>query len=178
MKLFLLLPCLLLLASCQKAPDTAQLKEELADVLWTDSFTYEYTYLDLDGDGEDELLIQMEDDPQGYNGVFHYEDGQLVCWNSDAVELSCWDSPLQNGYMVRQYHYNGTRSYTVFRYLPGGETEESSTLFARDELIPEDSTEPCPYYEVNGEEVTKEVFDRQVELITTKLLDRSAWTIL
>ena len=38
---------------------------------------FEYTYLDLDGDGVVELLVQLQDDPCGYNAVFHF-DGEPV----------------------------------------------------------------------------------------------------
>ena len=149
---------------------------------WIPSFTktgiieYEYTYMDLDGDGVVELLVQMVDDPAGYNGVFHYADGKIVCWNSDAMEGSHRSYPLSDGTMVRQYDYNGNPSYTIFRYSNSGEMEDIHNLFARVYLVPEDSTEPCPYYTIDGEEVTKEVFDEKVkELIIDKVLGREAW---
>lgn len=147
---------------------------------WKDTILFygelEYTYLDLDGDGVEELLIQWADDPCSYNGVFHYESGKLYCWQHDDMEGSCRDYPLQDGTMVRQYDYNGTRSYTVFCYQANGEMEELFSLFAREELIPEDSANPCPYYEVDGNEVDKTVFDEQLnDLITNQMLNRSAW---
>ena len=40
-------------------------------------FPYEYTYLDVDGDGDPELLMQMENDPCSYNGVFHFDGERL-----------------------------------------------------------------------------------------------------
>ena len=138
---------------------------------------YEYTYLDLDGDGVHELLVQLEDDPHGYNAVFHFENGQIFCWNSDMVESSCCDYPLNNSTMVRQYDFSGTRSYTIFRYKEGGEEENISQLFAREELIPEDSSEPCPYYEIDGKEVDKVEFDKQLDLLVTgRLVERAEWT--
>ena len=141
-----------------------------------DAMEYEYTYLDLDGDGEVELLVQLQDDPCGYNGVFHFDGEQMLCWNSDSVEGSCRDYPLCNGIMVRQYDYSGTRSYTLFRYKSNGETEYVSQLFARDELIHLDSTEPCPYYEIDGTEIDKDEFDKQINsLITEKLIKRTDW---
>ena len=142
-------------------------------------FPYEYTYLDVDGDGEAELLIQMEDDPCGYNGVFHFDGERLLCWNSDAVEMTCRDYPLTDGTMVQQYDYGGTRSYTLFRYCSDGEREELHFLFARDELVYEDSTLPCPYYEVDGTEVDEAGFETRLEeLVGSKLLDRTRWTAL
>ncbi len=144
-----------------------------------ESMEYEYTCMDLDGDGVPELLVQMEDNPCGYNAVFHFEDGKLFCWNSDTVELSHRDYPLSDGTMVRQYDYAGTTSYMLFRYQEDGEEEELSTLFVREELIPEDSPEPCPYYAIDGQEVAQSVFEEQLEaLVKERLLDRSAWTAI
>lgn len=140
---------------------------------------YEYTYLDLDGDSVVELLIQMINDLSGYNAVFHFADGKLLCWNSDTTEVNCRDYPLSDGKMVRQYDYNGTRSYTIFRYRNNGETEEFMHLFAREELIPEDSTEPCPYYTIDGREVDKAVFEEKLaEVVTDRILEREDWTAL
>ena len=142
-------------------------------------FPYEYTYLDVDGDGEAELLIQMEDDPCGYNGVFHFDGERLQCWNSDALEMTCRDYPLTDGTMVRQYDYGGTRSYILFRYRSDGEREELHFLFARDELVYEDSTLPCPYYELDGTEVDKAEFEARLDgLVGSNLLDRASWTAL
>lgn len=142
-----------------------------------DGLAYEYTYLDLDGDGGVELLVQMAGDPGGYNGVFHFADGVLVCWNSDAMEMSCRDYPLSDGTMVRQYDINGTRTYTLFRYQADGEREEISRLFAREELLSEDSAEPCPYYEIDGNAVDKAEFEKQLAaLVTGRMLPSSAWT--
>ncbi|MBD5531725.1 MAG: hypothetical protein HDQ98_05915 [Lachnospiraceae bacterium] len=150
--------------------------EGWADFLQSD-LTYEYTYLDLDGDGIEELLIQMEDAPFCYNAVFHYADGALYCWNQDMVEMTSGDYPLLDGTMVSQYDYNDTSSYTIFRYLPDGERETLSQLYARESLVDEDSDLPCPYYEVDGVEVDHSVFAEQLEkLITKQLLPRSAWT--
>ena len=124
----------------------AQLETMWIPDFWADPFSYEYTYLDVDWDGEAELLVQMEDDPCGYNGVFHFDGERLQCWNSDAVEMTCRDYPLTDGTMVRQYDYGGTRSYTLFRYRSDGEREELHSLFARDELVYEDSPLPHPYH--------------------------------
>ena len=137
---------------------------------------YEYTYLDLDEDGVLELLVQLVDDPCGYNAVFHFEKGKIFCWNSDAVEMSCRDYPLQNGIMVRQYDYAGTRTYDLFRYNSKGEREIICSLFARDELIQEDSSEQFPYYSINGNEIDKSEFDKQLNLLVIdKMLDSTVW---
>lgn len=138
---------------------------------------YEYTCMDLDSGDIPELLIQMTEDPYTYNAVFHFEDGRLVCWNSDGLEGSCRDYPLKDGSMVRQYDVNGSRSYTLFRYQSGGEAAEISCLFAREESFPDDSAQACPYYEIDGTEVDKTTFYEHLDArITARLLDRSAWT--
>lgn len=198
------LSCLVILAGCGKAAEeplesagaayAAFLSGDIslfdsADIYawgldtWKDTILFygglEYTYLDLDGDGAEELLIQLADDPCGFNGVFHYDSGKLYCWQYDGTEGSCRDYPLKDGTMVRQYDYSGTRSYTIFRYLADGGMEELLSLFAREELIPEDSASICPYYEVDGNEVDKTVFDEQLNnLVTNQMLDRSAWTAI
>lgn len=140
------------------------------------SMTYEYTYLDLDGDSIVELLVQMIDSPCEYNGVFHYEEGQVYCWNSDAMEMSCRDYPLSDGTMVRQLEFGENNSYTIFRYTSDGEREEISSFLAREELLTEDSSEPCPYYEIDGNEVSKSVFDEELKMmIQERILEKSAW---
>lgn len=139
-------------------------------------FKFECTMLDLDGDEVDEMLIQAVGSPENYNGVFHCEDGQVICWNHDTCEGSSRAYPLKDGTMVRQYDTNGATSYTLFKYLPTGEMNEIGTLFVRHELIPEDSTEPCPYYNVNGKEVTQAEFEDALEsMVTSSVLDQSAW---
>ncbi len=139
----------------------------------------EYTYLDLDGDGGEELLVQWVNDPGSYNGVFHFEHGKLFCWENDMVEATSRNYPLKDGTVVYQYDYNGTYSYTLCQCQPNGDKEPVSTLFIREELIPEDSTAPCPYYEVDGEEVDEETFEEQLKTrVTDQLLDRSAWMAL
>lgn len=163
--------------------DSALLDEQQSEMWWipdfqSESMDYEYAYLDLDGDGTVELIIQMEDAPHDYNGVFHFEDGRIYCWNSDAMEMSCRDYPLSDATMVRQYDMNGS-SYTVFSYNSDGEAETVHSLFAREERITDDSTEPCPYYEVDGEEVDEAEFYEQLDaLVLDKLLNRSEWTAI
>ena len=191
--------CLLILSGCEKSPqvqaetayeaflsgdislfdDTE--KETWALDVWTDTILpsggLEYTYLDLDGDGVSELLVQYVDDPCTYNGVFRCNSGKLFCWQNDFSDGSCRDYPLRDGKMVRQYDFSRTCTYTVFRYDTDGKIEELSRLFAREELIPEDSEKPCPYYEIDGEEADKAVFDEKLnEMVTEQMLDRSAWT--
>lgn len=141
-----------------------------------DTLQYEYVFLDLDEDNEVELLIQTLDDPRGYNGVFHVKDGKIYCWNSDSTDMQCRDYPLRDGTMVRQYDYAGTRSYHIFWYKSDGEVHWYSKLFAREELIPKDSKEPCPYYEIDGMELNVEEFELNLKiLITDYLLERDAW---
>lgn len=189
-----LLACALLLAGCgvsaQAAyekllsgdlslfdPDNARawaLEEWIPLLLSTGGL--EYTLLDLDGDGTEELLLQQEDNPSGYNGVFHFDGKKLYCWQNDGMEASCWDYPLQDGTMVRQYDFGGGRSYRVFRYQADGTEETLWELFAREELLGEDSAEPCPYYQIDGEEVDQETFAERLEaLVTSQILPRSAW---
>ena len=55
-----------------------------------------------DGDGGSGL-VQMVEQPQQFNAVFHYGDGELSCWQYDIVEMSCRDYPWSDGAMVRQY---------------------------------------------------------------------------
>ena len=149
---------------------------------WTDFYLpnseLEYVLLDLDGDDISELLVQYADSPETLNAVFHYSDGKLICWNFDSAEGSGRDYPLKEyGIMVRQYDFNGTRSYTVFRYLSNGEQMELFNFFVRDELIDESDTTPVPYYEVDGYEVEREAFEEEFEKrITSQRLDRSDWT--
>ena len=57
---------------------------------------YEYVYMDLDQDAQEELVVQMADNPGGYNGIFYFADGRLICWNSDGTEMSGRDYPLQD----------------------------------------------------------------------------------
>ncbi|MCM1191109.1 MAG: hypothetical protein NC123_03235 [Butyrivibrio sp.] len=142
-------------------------------------YVYEYVYMDLDGDGVEELLVQYINSPESYNGVFHYEDGRLYCWQHDTVEMTCRDYPLKDGTMVRQYDTNGTNIYNLFRYQSDGSEVESNSLFARTELWDESSTAPCPYYEVDGTEVSEAVFEELLkDLVTDQRLDASDWTVL
>lgn len=162
--------------------DMSLLADGQTDTWWIPNFqskdvSYEYAYLDLDQDGFPELLVQGKDDPGSYNGVFHYENGELFCWQSDGTEMSSQEYPLEDGTMVSQYEYNGTCSYTLFSYLPDGQRKELSHLFVRKEKIPSDSPEPCPYYEIDGKQVDQDVFEAQLKSrITDRLLDPSGWT--
>ena len=163
--------------------DSADIKRWRLDVWWEDILNLdeelEYVYLELDGDGVEELLVQYKDSPEAYNGVFHYEDNKLYCWQNDGTEGSCRDYPLRDGTMVRQYDYNGTSSYTLFRYRTDGSTEKLTDLFIRDELINPDSTDPCPYYEIGGMEVDKNTFEEQLKnLVSDRRLEPSDWTAL
>lgn len=161
--------------------DRALLDESQTDMWYIPDFQddmlqYEYTYLDVNADGSSELLVQLADDPCGYNGVFHYEEGRIYCWNSDSAEMSSRDYPLKDGIMVSQYDYAGTRTYTLFKYNADGSKANISTLLAREELHPEDSTEKCPYYAIDGIEVDKNEFDKKLNaLVLDRLLERTKW---
>ena len=103
--------------------------------------------------------------PDFQDGVMKYEYTYMDLDGDDVAEL------------LIQYDFNDTRSYTVFRYLANGETENISYLFAREELIDPNSTDPCPYYTVGGNEVDKDTFDEELNnLIANRILNRSAWT--
>lgn len=188
----LLLSCLLVLAGCG-ADDSAAARDayeaflagdlSLLDAAELDRWgleewmglvlvpgEVEYTYLDLDGDNVPELLLQRVDDPAGYNGVFHYEDGGLACWQNDGMEGSCRDYPLEDGTMVRQYDSDGS-SYTLFRYRADGKEETVSSLFLREG--------PGPCCQIDGEEVEAAAFyERLDELVTGRLLGRDCWVTL
>ena len=139
----------------------------------------EYVLLDLDGDGGAELVVQMVAQPQQFNAVFHYGDGELSCWQYDIVEMSCRDYPLEDGAMVRQYD-TGTgpnrysHLYTVFRYLPDGETEECASLAVHQDTQ-EDGTEVFTYL-VDDAEVDQDTFAAEFEeLVGSRLLSLEDW---
>ncbi|SKB89412.1 hypothetical protein SAMN06296386_10856 [Lachnospiraceae bacterium] len=139
-------------------------------------FDYEYTFLDLDGDKADELIVQMENDPGGYNAVFHFENDHITCWFSDSVEMTCFDYPLQNGLMVEEYDYGGSISYHIFRYLSTGRSETVKTLYIREEPLNQDTSLATPIYEVDDKEVSKEAFEKELnESIIENRLDTTAW---
>ncbi len=159
--------------------DDAQVDTWALDI-WKDTILavgeLEYTYLDLDGDGAEELLVQWIEEPGNFNAVFHYENGSLFCWQFDCVEMTSGDYPLKDGAMVSQYDYNGTSSYTIFRYRSDGSREEVATLYAREELTDPEDTAPCPYYEADGNEVDKSDFDEMLgQMILNQVLERGAW---
>ena len=162
--------------------DVSLLEDVQLGQSWVDFYLpnskLEYALLDLDGDDVSELLIQWIDSPESCNAVFHYSEGKLFCWNFDTVEGSSRDYPIQNGTMVHQYDYNGTSSWTGYRYLPDGEHEELFNLFARYEVIPETDTTPAPYYEIDGVEVDQTTFESELEERITNQLDRWIWTVI
>ena len=126
-----------------------------------------------------ELVVQMVEQPQQFNAVFHYGDGELSCWQYDIVEMSCRDYPLEDGAMVRQYD-TGTgpnrysHLYTVFRYLPDGETEECASLAVHQDTQ-EDGTEVFTYL-VDDAEVDQDTFAAEFEeLVGSRLLSLEDW---
>ena len=96
------------------------------------SARYRYTYFDLDGDGGDELVIQLE---YNYWGVFHYEEGKITCWYSEADENANYYL-LRDGTIVREYdNYPDAESYTIFRFGSDGSMEDvSESLDAEQEI--------------------------------------------
>ena len=78
--------------------------------------------------------------------------------------------------MVRQYDHGGS-SFRLFRYFPGGETEDTALLYARAAPDNGGSLRPCPYYEVDGGEVEEAAFQAALEeLVTGWLVPREDWT--
>ena len=125
------------------------------------------------------LAVQMVAQPQQFNAVFHYGDGELSCWQYDIMEMSCRDYPLGDGAMVRQYD-TGTgpnrysNLYTVFRYLPDGETEECASLAVHQDTQ-EDGTEVFTYL-VDDAEVDQDTFAAEFEeLVGSRLLSLEDW---
>ena len=144
-----------------------------------DGLCYEYTFLDLDGDGIEEMPVQMEDSPGDFNSVFHVEDGKVVCWYSDSMEVVCFDYPLKNGSMVNEYNYNGSISYHIFKYLPNGKMEQKTFLYVREEPAYNDDTQKYPVYEINDNEVSRDEFKATLkEQVTDQMLDRKNWNII
>ena len=147
-----------------------------------DQLDLEYTTLDLDGDGVCELLIQAVDDPCSYNGVFHYKDGRLICWQNDPMEMSCRDYPLRDGTMVRQYDTGTGPSryshlYTLLRYQSDGETQTVAQLSVHEDTGEDGAVSVT--YQMDGAEVQQADFEAGFDaLITSQLLERSAWTPL
>lgn len=132
-----------------------------------DGHNYEYMFLDLNEDGDEELLIQMEDNPGGYNAVFHFEEDKIVCWCSDSVELTCFEYSLRNGLMVNEYQYNGTITYSIFNYLSNGEKVQKNMLWYRENDFS---------YNVDNIDVTKEEFENEYKsLIQEQLYDSVDW---
>ena len=160
--------------------DMSVLEDQELGREWVDFYLpnseLEYVFMDLDGDDVSELVLQYVNEPGIFNAVFHYDNGKLICWDLDSVEMSSRNYPLRDGTMVHKYDYSGTQSYIVFRYLPDGSHEELFDLFAREELIYESDTVPVPYYEVDGNETDRRTFDDELYMrISSQVLRRSAW---
>lgn len=147
--------------SCEAAPFADQELASAWPLYWNDSL--EYALLDLDGDGEEELLMQWRDAPGAMNAIFHDEDGEVVCWQLDTVEMTCYDYPLQDGTMVWQYDYGGASAYTLFRYGCSGDRTNFREFYVRRSPWHEGDLRDCPYYEIDGREVTAAVFSAELE---------------
>ena len=82
--------------------------------------------------------------------------------------------------MVRQYDFNGTTTYTLFRYRADGSTKDLTQLIAREGAIDPDSGEElAPSYEVDGMPVDETTFEEWLyDRLTSRLLDPSDWTEL
>ena len=142
-----------------------------------DIFDYEYIFLDIDEDGEDELMIQMENDPGGYNAVFNYDNGSIECWSNDSVEITCYSYPLKNGNMVLKYMYGYSTSYLVFKYSEFGSMEEIESLYIREKADFEFDDGDYPQYQKNELKTDKETFESDLKnLITDQEFERSDWT--
>ena len=140
---------------------------------------YEYTLLDLDEDGENEMVVQMKDEPEGFSAVFNVKDGKVYCWGSDSVEMNCFEYPLDNGTMVTEYDYNGAVSYSIYNYDPDGGTRHICELFIRKEPPSNDIEVKYPDYRIDESEVTKEEFEKErKELIYDHQLERTSWTAI
>ena len=96
------------------------------------------------------------------------------------MEGSCRDYPLRDGTMVRQYDVGTgptrySHLYTLFRYLPSGETQEAASLAIHEDTP--DGGAGTHTYLVDGEEVDQAAFEARFEtLVGGRLLDRTAWT--
>lgn len=159
------------------AGDMSLLEPERLPSWWQASLLkgeLEYTYLDLDGDGVEELLLQWIDEPGAYNGVFHYAGGRLYTWQHDEVEMVCWEHPLRDGTMVREYHLGSSSSYTLFRYQADGSREQVASLGFHSQWNDGSGNR---FYNVDGREVSQSEFEREVKrLVTDQTLDRGVWT--
>ena len=143
------------------------------------SFEYEYTLLDLDGDGENEMIVQMKDEPQGFSSVFNAECGKVYCWGSDSVEMNCYEYPLDNGMMVSEYDYDGAVSYSIYSYEPDGVCKHISELFIREVPASNNAAVKYPDYRIDDKEVTKEEFGKELKAaIGDHRLDRTSWTLV
>ena len=100
------------------------------------STQYLYTYFDLDGDGGDELVIWSEY-PDNYLGVFHYEEGKITCWYSEADQSSIAYYLLLDGTLVKRYFDDSVTSHAYFRFHSDGSVEDISELIDEQQLIPD-----------------------------------------
>ena len=98
------------------------------------STQYLYTYFDLDGDGGDELVIWSEY-PDNYLGVFHYEEGKITCWYSEADQNSIRYHLLLDGTLEKEYFEDSVTSHAYFRFHSDGSVEYISELNDEQQLI-------------------------------------------
>lgn len=131
--------------------------QEYAPIIFLGSEScWEYVFLDLDSDGADELFLRWDSN----TAIFHEEDGVLFCWGLDTMEMTCYRYPLTDATVVEQYDYGGGSTFSLYRYHTDGSTESGDNLYIRRETIYPDDARPCPYYEWNGAEVSREEFER------------------
>ena len=123
----------------------------------------EYLFLDLDGDHVDELLLRADPGAGCWNYVFHYENGDIVCWHEDVMEESSVDYPLLNSTMVYEYIYADEPLRKVYRFLPDGKTQEIIRFFSR-EVDYNNPDAKCPYYSINDIEVGKDEYYEKLSL--------------
>ncbi len=142
---------------------------------YTDSL--EYLFLDVTGDGIEELLVQCKNDPGQGNALFHYNNGEIECWNEDFIEATSFTYPLLNSNMVYEYNYGGMVTTKVFRYLPDGTEEDIIDFFVRQENVYNDPSLKCPYYEIDDIEVEEAEFtEKYKSYVSDHLIPNDMWT--
>lgn len=137
----------------------------------------EYLFLDVTGDGVEELLVRCKNDPGQGNALFHYNNGEIECWNADFIEATSYTYPLLNSNMVYEYNYGGMVTTKVFRYLPNGTEEDIIGFFVRQENVYNDPSLKCPYYEIDDIEVDEAEFtEKYKSYVSDHLIPKDMWT--